>query len=87
MQIVWTGVNMHECQTLFLGKRKYLKMKYFSYFPRKQVLTFRADFLRYRQFTWNVKSRFLQKSKKTISKYVVYMYMSSAEISTQSAQR
>ena len=30
-------------------------LKYISYFPRKQVLTFHANCLQWRQFAWNVK--------------------------------
>ena len=38
--------------------------KYFSYFPRKQVLTFHANCLHWRQFAWNVKSFFMRKIRK-----------------------
>ena len=38
-----------------------LKCWYFSYFPRKQDLTFHENCLHWRQFAWNVKSCFLEK--------------------------
>ena len=40
---------------------------YFSYFPRKQPLTFHANCLPRRQFAWSVKAYFLEKNKKSIS--------------------
>ena len=51
----------------------------FLIFPRKQVLTFHADCLQWRQFTRNVKTCFLGKVRK-------YFKMTSAEIFTQSAK-
>ena len=42
-------------------------LKYFSYFPRKQILTFHANCLQWRQFAWNVKSCFLGKIIKASS--------------------
>ena len=40
---------------------------FFLIFPRKQVLTFLANFLHWRQFAWNVKSCVLGKLRKNIT--------------------
>ena len=42
-------------------------LRYFSYYPRKQVLTFHANCLHWRQFAWNIKTCFLGKIRKISS--------------------
>ena len=59
MKIVSWGDNFHEMSACFYSRRQLECWILFSYFDRKQALTFHENCLLRRQFSWNV-SLFLQ---------------------------
>ena len=59
-----------------LGKFSRRQINIFLIFPRKQDLTFHAKCPHWRQFAWNIKSCFLGKNKKNISKCHLLKYLS-----------
>ena len=69
LPFIQTGNDDTQCIALWLKFSVDYILKHFSYFffPRKQVLTFHANCLQWRQFAWNVKSCFLGKIRNVSS--------------------